>query len=83
MKELTLEHVREFVPYQLFEMVAPNGEEYLLELQEEDIDTAIENDQYRIKNLTQYQPIATLTFQELKGMLSSIKRYVPCWTNKW
>ena len=84
MKELTLEHVREFVPYQIFEMAPPNGEVYYLELWEEDIDAAIEADVYHIKNLAHPKmPLAEVDFEGLKGMLSSIKRYLPCWTNKW
>ena len=31
-KQLTLDHVAEFFPRQLFEMIAPSGESYCLEL---------------------------------------------------
>lgn len=82
--ELTIEHVRLFAPYQLFEMAAPNGESYLLELQEEDVDAAIAANQFKIKNLAHpQQPLAVVGFDGLKQMLKAIKTYQPCWTNQW
>lgn len=84
MKQLLIEHVKEFAPYQLFELEPPSGVLELWQLEEEDVDAAIEADRYRVKSLTNPKlPIATYDFQGLKGFLSSIKRYQPCWTNKW
>lgn len=94
MPRLTLEHVSQFVPCQLFEMVAPNDEEYLLELTFEtfeEIEEAVEISRqdpslavYPIKNLSVYsEQIPLYSFYGLQELLSAIKRYLPCWTNKW
>jgi hypothetical protein len=82
-EELTIEHVRRFAPYQLFQCVSPDGSEYLLELQEMDVDAAIEADVFHIKNLNSSDPVAVMDFANLKLTLQTIKTYVPCWTNTW
>lgn len=93
-KQLTLAHVSEFVPRQLFEMVAPSGETYLLELAmdtEDEIKSAIKDSNedpnlpvFPIKNLNAYSAeLPIYSFNQLKQLLSTIKRYQPCWTNKW
>jgi len=93
-KQLTLSHVEEFVPRQLFEMVAPSGETYCLELAidtfaelEQAIEISRENPNapvFTIKNLNVYSdPLPVYSFNGLKELLSTIVRYRPCWTNKW
>jgi hypothetical protein len=84
MQELTIEHVSHFAPYQLFEFAPPNGQPYFLELQEEDVDEAILQNRFRIKNLSvPGQAIAEVDFEGLKAMLRAIKTYHPCFTNTW
>ncbi len=93
-KQLTLAHVAEFVPRQIFEMIAPSGETYCLELAIDTFDelylavavSAEKPDKpvFPIKNLSVYQdPLPVYSFNGLKELLSAIKRYLPCWTNKW
>lgn len=93
-KQLTLEHVKEFVPGQMFEMIAPSGVTYCLELAIETVaglDEAIEVSRldpdypiFPIRNLSVYsENPAVYSFNGLKELLSAIKRYLPCWTNKW
>jgi len=93
-KQLTLSHVEEFVPRQIFEMVAPSGTTYCLELAidtfaelESAIEVSKENPNkpaFPIKNLSVYsEQLPIYSFNGLKELLSAIKRYVPCWTNKW
>lgn len=94
MKELQLDQARKFFPRQMFEMVAPNGDEYLLELALDTFDAVEEaanvselnpdEPAYPIINLNAYTPqIPVYSFNGLKGLLSAIKRYRPCWTNPW
>jgi hypothetical protein len=93
-KQLTLDHVSEFMPRQLFEMIAPSGDTYCLELAIDtfdELEAAIElsrknpdSPAYPIKNLNTYtDPLPVYSFNGLKELLSSIVRYRPCWTNKW
>jgi hypothetical protein len=93
-KQLTLDHVAKFIPYQLFEMIAPGGDEYVLELaidSFDELEAAVEVSRenpntpvYPIKNLNAYSdPLPIYSFNGLKELLSAIVRYSPCWTNKW
>ena len=93
-KQLTLAHVTEFYPRQLFEMVAPNGDSYCLELAIDtfdELESAVEASKknpdtpvFPIKNLSVYNEVLPVySFNGLKELLSSIVRYRPCWTNKW
>lgn len=93
-KRLTLDHVAEFVPRQIFDMVAPSGDEYSLELAIDtfdELENAVQVSQedpdkpvYPIKNLSYYiDPLPVYSFNGLRELLSAIVRYSPCWTNKW
>jgi hypothetical protein len=93
-KQLTLAHVSQFVPRQIFEMTSPSDTTYNLELAIdtfEELESAIEVSKenpdipvFPIKNLSVYSdPLPIYSFNGLKELLSSIKRYLPCWTNKW